>query len=277
MPRRGYSGAAKATRLSLAIDANVQTLVVEDPAGWPDGTRPFFLVLERGTANEEKVLVGVRNGSTFQNLTRGADGTAALSHQALVAVEHVWTATDADESNAHVNTDGPVHGAASQIVGVDDVQTLTGKTIDAGANTITGLTTAMIPGLDAKQTAQDAATAQVQTNLNAEAVLRASGDSNLDSFIRQVDQAVVNEANARLAADNLKYDKAGGAISGNVTVGGTLAVTGATSVPAPTAATHASTKKYVDDEINKIADIFYGTGAPPTSGFKQGDLYLRYT
>jgi hypothetical protein len=277
MPRRGYSGAAKATRLALAIDGSVQTLVVEDPSGWPDGTRPFFIVLERGTANEEKVLVGVRNGSTFQNLTRGADGTAALSHQALVAVEHVWSATDADEANAHVNTDGAVHGASSQIVGVDDVQTLTGKTIDAGANTITGLTSAMIPGLDAKQTAQDVATAQVQTNLNAEAALRASGDSNLDSFIRQVDQAVVNEANERLAADNLKFDKAGGAISGNVTVGGTLAVTGATSVPAPTAATHAATKKYVDDEINKVVDVFYGTGAPPTSGFKQGDVYLRYT
>lgn len=277
MPRRGYSGSAKATRLSLAIDANVQTLVVEDPAGWPDGTRPFFLVLERGTANEEKVLVGVRNGSTFQNLTRGADGTAALSHQALVAVEHVWTATDADESNAHVNTDGAVHGAASQIVGVDDTQTLKNKTINAAQNTITGLTSAMIPGLDAKQTAQDQATAQVQLNLNAEAVARQNADATLANDIGAVAGDLSSEISNRIAADALKYDKAGGAISGNVSIGGTLAVTGATSVPAPTADGHASTKKYVDDEINKIADIFYGTGAPPTSGFKQGDVYLRYT
>src|SRR5687768_9247434 len=105
--RRHYKGAAPATTLTASINASATTVVIAESTGWPDGsTGPFFIAIDEGNAGEEKVKCVSRTGNTITvqsspSTGRGADDTAAVSHDAGVSVSHVFTKTDADEANAH--------------------------------------------------------------------------------------------------------------------------------------------------------------------------------
>jgi len=111
--RREYKGAAPKAYLTVALGgstANV-TITCTSLTNWPTGvsSRPFYVVIGRETASEEKILCisrasnvitvyddGITNG-------RGADNTTITTHAIGDAIEHVFTATDADEANDHVN------------------------------------------------------------------------------------------------------------------------------------------------------------------------------
>lgn len=100
--RREYKGNAAATTLSAAISSSAVTATLSDSgvaANWPTG--PSFAVIDRGTASEESVSF-TRSGVTL-TLTRAQNDTTAVSHGVGASIEHVWTKTDADESNAHVS------------------------------------------------------------------------------------------------------------------------------------------------------------------------------
>ena len=113
--RREYQGAAQAAVLTATLGGSTGDLTItcDDLTGWPTGVggRPFYIVIDRGLANEEKILCTSRSGNTLAVFTdgistgRGADGTAVSGHSNNAVVEHVFTATDADEANAHVNND----------------------------------------------------------------------------------------------------------------------------------------------------------------------------
>jgi hypothetical protein len=51
---------------------------------------------------------------------------------------------DYQEANDHIEASTGVHGITGSVVGTSDIQTLTNKTIVAGSNTISGITSAMI-------------------------------------------------------------------------------------------------------------------------------------
>lgn len=108
MVLKEYAGAAPATRLSGSLAAGTVTnfaVITGGGSGYPTGaTAPFVVVIDRGTATEEKILVATRAGDTFSTLTRGYDGTSAQTHGAQAVVEHVFDAASATEDNAHVNT-----------------------------------------------------------------------------------------------------------------------------------------------------------------------------
>jgi|TARA_R110000822_G_scaffold272679_1_gene395178 hypothetical protein len=107
--RRSYSGNAKKTYLSLAIDAAAMTISAQDLSGFPTGASgPFFIVISKGFVNEEKILCTSRATNTITVTSRGADDTSAAAHSINAPVEHVFTALDADEANGHVNTP-PLH------------------------------------------------------------------------------------------------------------------------------------------------------------------------
>lgn len=122
MTRREYKGAAQAAVLTAILGGSTadQQLLCTDLSNWPTGVggRPFFIVVDRGTASEEKILCSSRSGNVltvFDNgITNGraADGTAITAHAINAVVEHVFTATDADEANAHINGTTSVHGIA---------------------------------------------------------------------------------------------------------------------------------------------------------------------
>jgi hypothetical protein len=80
---------------------------------------------------------------------RVLDNTAISSHQMGEYIEHVFTATDADEANEHVNAGSGAHGypPISDVVTLTGTQTLTNKTMDGDLNTFTDIPQAAIVDL----------------------------------------------------------------------------------------------------------------------------------
>ena len=111
--RREYVGGAQSARLTANLGGTTSDLTIScnDLSNWPTGvgSKPFYIVIDRGTVSEEKILCASRSGNTLTvynvggNNGRGADDTSITSHSSNAVVEHVFTATDADEANAHVN------------------------------------------------------------------------------------------------------------------------------------------------------------------------------
>lgn len=106
--RRKFAGGAAATTITGNINASATSITIAAYTGWPNGSDPFYVVIDPGTAAEEKVLV-TRTGSTDTTLNvvtsgRGVDGTTAASHSSGAAIFPVFTATDADEANTVAST-----------------------------------------------------------------------------------------------------------------------------------------------------------------------------
>lgn len=147
MARREYQGGAQTAYLTASLGGSTGDLTItcDDLSNWPTGVngRNFFIVIDRGLASEEKILCSSRSGNTLtvfnDGITngRGSDGTNITSHNNNAAVEHVFTATDADEANAHVNSTTDVHGLAggAAVVGTTSTQTLTNKTLTSPSMT----------------------------------------------------------------------------------------------------------------------------------------------
>jgi hypothetical protein len=153
--RRQYAGGAKTTTLSSSLGGSNSDLVISgtDFSNYPDGSvGPFYIVIDRGTVSEEKILCVSRTGNTINvynvGLTngRGADGTSVIAHSPGGTVEHVFTAVDADEANSHVNNITSAHGLTiANVVTTTGTQTLTNKTFtspDINGGTIDGATIA---------------------------------------------------------------------------------------------------------------------------------------
>ena len=111
--RREYVGGAQSARLTANLGGTTSDLTIScnDLSNWPTGvgSKPFYIVIDRGTVSEEKILCSSRSGNILTvynvggNNGRGADDTNITTHSSNAVVEHVFTATDADEANAHVN------------------------------------------------------------------------------------------------------------------------------------------------------------------------------
>jgi hypothetical protein len=112
--RREYRGGARKAQLTAPLGGSGADLsiVCDDLTNWPTGNggRPFFVVVGRNTPLEEKILCASRSGNiiTVYNVGtvngRGADDTFIATHQTGTFIEHIYTATDANEANLHVNT-----------------------------------------------------------------------------------------------------------------------------------------------------------------------------
>jgi hypothetical protein len=130
--RRSYKGAPVTNTLAsgtLAAGATSITLAA-DMVGWSTDGTPFFIVIDPGTAKEEKVCVkynSVRNlivvdpavtsGWTASANGRGADNTTDRAHDSGATVYPVFTATEANQANELVskyaaNGDIVVHGSS---------------------------------------------------------------------------------------------------------------------------------------------------------------------
>jgi hypothetical protein len=124
---------APATALSSSITALDTIITLDSVTGLPINY-PYILILDRGEASEEVVLVTSASGDDL-TVTRGYDSTVAFSHPSGAEVVHGISAIDPREANAHVNAASNVHGIAGSVVGTTDTQTLTNKNLSSGTNT----------------------------------------------------------------------------------------------------------------------------------------------
>lgn len=105
--RKEYTGGAPPTELTTAITAGSTTFDVLDATGYPTGTTaPFVVVIARGTAAEEKILVTSRSGNTFTIDQRGYDDTPVFDHAAGESVVHTLDAASLTDLSERVYEDG---------------------------------------------------------------------------------------------------------------------------------------------------------------------------
>ena len=115
--RYEHKGGAVITTTTTEVGPADLTIPITDFSGWPDGTiGPFWVTMNKGKNIEEKILCASRSGSVLQVWTdassngRAKDNTVARTHPVNSTIEHTWTATEADEANAHLNASGGAHG-----------------------------------------------------------------------------------------------------------------------------------------------------------------------
>lgn len=135
MALRNYTDKATLTTITSALNGTdapgtSTTVTVASVANLP--VAPFTAALDLRQPTEEVVLVTAVAGSTL-TITRGYDGTTVSAHTSGTAtIEHVTSAIDFTEANAHVNATTGVHGATGALVDVGSTQTISGlKTFSA--------------------------------------------------------------------------------------------------------------------------------------------------
>lgn len=119
--RKDYAGGAADTTIVGDITSGSLTISVASSTGWPTGSGgPFTVVIDAGTASEEKVLVTSRSSTVLTVASsgdRGFDGTTATSHSSGATIQHCLAATDLDEANyAVAQTVGTVTTAGDLLV-----------------------------------------------------------------------------------------------------------------------------------------------------------------
>lgn len=108
MADREFKGGGAAAAVSGTLSSGATTITLTaTPSGWPSGTGAdtFVVVIDRGLATEEKVLIESISGAilTVASSGRGYDGTSAQSHAASATVELCLDAVWLQEINEHYN------------------------------------------------------------------------------------------------------------------------------------------------------------------------------
>lgn len=104
--RRTLTGGAVATTVSSSIAGGDTSIPITASTGWPTGSvGPFGVIIDRGLATEEKVLIASRASLTLTVASggRGVDGTTGVAHSSGAVIEVVMFARDLDEANAHLS------------------------------------------------------------------------------------------------------------------------------------------------------------------------------
>ena len=112
-------GGVAASTITPSITGASSSISGVDLSTFPTGAaNPFVVVIDRGTASEEKILITSRSGNTLTVNTRGYDGTSAASHALGAAIEHCLDALTVDSANkAAAQTIGKVTTAGDLIYG----------------------------------------------------------------------------------------------------------------------------------------------------------------
>ena len=180
MARREYQAGVVTTLATAFNIGNTASLTIASTTNWPTGASySFWVTIDGGTAQEERVLCSSRIGTTVNIAAsgRGKDGTTEANHAIGAAIWPSWSATDADEANSHINsvsgTTG-IHGLSGALVGTTDAQTLSAKTLTnptINAATVTGTvvlpaTTSIGTVTDTELGYVDGVTSAIQTQLN---------------------------------------------------------------------------------------------------------------
>ena len=99
MLRREFNGAVLQTALASSFSGSASSFTVTDGSTYPSGTNPFTVVIDRGIASEEKILILSRATNVFTVSQRGYDGTTAVAHSSGALVDHVLDANTIQDMN----------------------------------------------------------------------------------------------------------------------------------------------------------------------------------
>lgn len=101
---KDYKGSSIETTLSNAYSIANTSLTVSSGSTFPDGSSgPFVVVISRGLADEEKMLIGSRISNTLTILEKGYDGTTSQNHVNGSSVNHCLDAYTLVQANRYVN------------------------------------------------------------------------------------------------------------------------------------------------------------------------------
>jgi hypothetical protein len=115
--RRSYRGAPVSNTLKVTLNENATTITLTTAvAGWSTDAEPFFVVVDPGTAKEEKICVKYASADTLTVVDpavtstwgssvngRGADNTTDREHLQGAAIYPVFTAFEANQANELVS------------------------------------------------------------------------------------------------------------------------------------------------------------------------------
>jgi microcystin-dependent protein len=174
MARREYKAGRPTTLTGGGLAIGGTSFTIANDTNWPTGSDyPFWVTIDGGEANEERILCSLRSGTsvTVAASGRGKESTTESNHASGASVWPSWSATDADEANAHIESTGyashsrSVHGIASGegvVVGTLKTQELTNKTLTSPKINENVVLTATATELNYV----DGVTSAIQTQLN---------------------------------------------------------------------------------------------------------------
>jgi len=246
MTTRKYTSKSQQTTLTSSVTSGALTFPVVSATTLLGGAtisagQTFTVVIDPDTSLEEIVDITAVSSNNL-TVTRSADGTSAQSHSAGAVIRHMVIGRDLRESNNHIEATGyyndglanhTLHGLGSSdgnVVGTSAAQTLTGKTIDGGSNTLTNIATSSL-----STSVVNLTDSQVLTNKTLTSPTINGGT---------VSSATVTSAT--IVSGTLSTDLAAGAHK-------------ITNLATPTASTDAATKGYVDTALSNLVN-----GAPVT-------------
>lgn len=115
--RRSYQGAPVSNTLKVTLAANATTITLATAmSGWSTNAEPFFVVVDPGTAKEEKICVKYGSADTLTVVDpavtstwgssvngRAADNTVDREHLQGAVIYPVFTALEANQANELVS------------------------------------------------------------------------------------------------------------------------------------------------------------------------------
>jgi len=146
MTTRKYSSRSQQTTLSAALTSSGTSASVVSGSGLLGGVtisagELFTVVIDPDTALEEIVDVSAVSTNTL-TIVRGVDGSTAQAHSAGAVVRHMAIGRDYREANQHIENTTTAHGLTiADVITTTNTKTITGKTISAADNTLTGVVT----------------------------------------------------------------------------------------------------------------------------------------
>lgn len=141
-----YSNISKEMTLQVAVDIDDTVLNVDDASGLPTNY-PYYVVLDPYTSSVEIVSVTNKIGNAL-TVFRGQQDTAGQNHSVGAKLWHGATAEDFTNAYTHRVASTDVHGlgGGSAVVGTDQPQTLTLKTMSGLDNFFSNLPASAVTG-----------------------------------------------------------------------------------------------------------------------------------
>src|SRR5690348_16538790 len=123
---RNFIDNSPTTNFPAGLNSSDTTAVVSSLVGFPV-VFPYYATIDLGQPTAEVISITGAVGLTI-TMVRNANGQGAFAHLSTGTLNHTAVALDYTEANQH-HTSTSAHGTTSAVVGINDTQTLTNKTV----------------------------------------------------------------------------------------------------------------------------------------------------